>query len=107
MKDFPGDGDNDGSLDRSAPVKLVAVYNDGIGGTGGGGDSTRGGTFSLFGVRFSLSDAATEFQFQSRLKSRLLTCNLGSRGGGEEQDRGRENAGIVKLYICLACVPKQ
>lgn len=102
VKDFGGD---DESLAPSISVNPTAVYDDGIGGTGGGRNVACGGTFNLAGVEFSLSDVAPEFQFQSRLKSRLLTCNLGSRGGGEEEDRGRGKYGI--LYMCVVSAPKQ
>jgi len=105
VKDFRGDGDDE-PLAASISVSPVVVYDDGIGGTGGGGDVARGGTFNLVGVEFSLSGIASEFQFQSRLKSRLLTCNLGSRGGGEEEDRGREKDGIVRIQVdCIYASP--
>lgn len=105
VKDFRGDGD-DVSFASAISVNPVVAYEDGIGGTGGGGDVVRGGVFNLVGVEFSLSDVASEFQFQSRLKSRLLTYNLGSRGGGEEEDRGREKDGIATIQVdCIYALP--
>ena len=105
-------GDEGGSLASSISANFVVVYDDGIGGTGGGGDIARGGIFNCVGIEYSpFFDVASKFKFQSMLKSRLLTCNLGSRGGGDEEDRGRAKDGsilrIQVVYICGALVPKQ